>query len=48
MVAYLLGRFDLIGNKPFQLDTRPFSIQPYTTFEHSSLVINEKQSPKTR
>jgi hypothetical protein len=36
MVAYLLGCFGLSGNKPFQPDTPPFSIQPYTTFEHSS------------
>ena len=36
MVAYLLGCFGLCRNKPFQPDTPPFSIQPYTTFEHNS------------
>jgi len=35
-VAYLLGCFGLCGNKPFQPDTPPFSIQPNTTFDHSS------------
>ncbi len=41
MVAYLLGCFDLPGNKPFQPGTPPFSIQPNTTFEHNSLPGRE-------
>ena len=35
-MAYLLGCFGLSGNKPFQPDTPPFSIQPNTTFDHNS------------
>ena len=40
-MAYLLGCFGLSANKPFQPDTPPFSIQPYTTFEHNSELTRE-------
>jgi len=36
LVAYLLGRFGLCGNNHFNPIRRLFTIQPYTTFEHSS------------